>query len=158
MIRPAIPADAAALRAMVDAAYRPYIARIGKPPGPMLDDYARRIADAQAWVLEEDGQVLGILVLEARADALLLDNVAVCPAQHGHGHGRTLMAFAEEQARRRGLTQVTLYTHVLMAENRRLYARLGYRETRRVTEDGFDRVYMTKVLAPGPGCGAGRTG
>jgi hypothetical protein len=27
-------------------AYRHYIARIGKPPGPMLDDYAVRVSEA----------------------------------------------------------------------------------------------------------------
>ena len=30
----------------------------------MLDDYARRIADGQAWVLEDAGRIVGILVLE----------------------------------------------------------------------------------------------
>ena len=48
MIRPARPGEADTLRDVVHAAYRHYIPRIGKPPGPMLDDYAARIADGQA--------------------------------------------------------------------------------------------------------------
>jgi hypothetical protein len=36
-----------------------------------------------------------------------------------------------------------------MTENIALYGRIGYVETARVTEKGFDRVYMTKHL-PGP--------
>jgi len=132
----------------VHAAYAHYVARIGKPPGPMLDDYAARIAHGQAWVLEEAGRILGMLVLEAQTDGFLLDNIAVRPECQGGGHGRTLMAFAETEARRRGWREIRLYTHVLMTENQALYQRLGYVETGRVTEKGFERVYMAKQLTP----------
>jgi hypothetical protein len=33
-----------------------------------------------------------------------------------------------------------------MTENQAIYARLGYRETGRRTEDGYQRVYMEKDL------------
>ena len=142
VIRPARDGEADALRDVVHAAYAHYVARIGKPPGPMLDDYAARIADGQAWVLEDAGRIAGILVLEEQDGRFLLDNIAVRPECQGSGHGRTLMAFAEAEARRRGFTEVVLYTHALMTENQALYRRLGYVETGRVTEKGFDRVYM----------------
>lgn len=146
MIRLATPPDEPAVRSVVAAAYGHYVARIGKPPGPMLDDYARRIAGGQVWVVDEAGVVAGILVLEDQPDALLLDNVAVRPACQGSGHGRTLLAFAEAEARRRGYHTIRLYTHRLMTENQALYRRLGYVETGRATEKGFDRVYMVKAL------------
>jgi GNAT superfamily N-acetyltransferase len=147
MIRCARPEDADAIRRLVLDAYGHYIARMGKPPGPMLDDYDRRIADGQAWVLEEDGRLAGVLVLEdAPGGALLLDNVAVPPSAQGKGHGRPLVAFAEEEARRRGHGEVRLYTHVLMTENLGLYGRLGFRETGRVSEKGYERVYMAKAV------------
>ena len=89
-----------------------------------------------------------ILVLEdAEGGALLLDNLAVAPNAQGKGHGRTLVAFAEAEARRRGHAEIRLYTHVLMAENLAIYGRLGFAETHRVTEKGYDRVYMMKRLA-----------
>lgn len=147
-IRPAHPGDAEAVRQLVHASYAHYVARMGKPPGPMLDDYARRIADGQTWVLEEEGALAGILVLEdADDDALLLDNVAVSPSAQGKGFGRALVAFAEEEAGRRGHREVRLYTNVLMTENIALYERLGFHETGRVSEKGFERVYMAKPLA-----------
>jgi GNAT superfamily N-acetyltransferase len=147
MIRCARPEDADAIRRLVQDAYGHYIARMGKPPGPMLDDYDRRIADGQAWVLEEDGRLAGVLVLEdAPGGALMLDNVAVAPSAQGKGHGRALVAFAEEEARRRGHGEVRLYTHVLMTENLGLYGRLGFRETGRVSEKGYQRVYMAKAV------------
>lgn len=147
MIRPAHPDDAEPFRQLVRDAYGPYIARLGKPPGPMLDDYGRRIADGQAWVLEEGGQLAGVLVLEdTEGEALLLDNVAVAPAAQGKGHGRALVAFAETEAHNRGYGEVRLYTNVLMTENLVLYGRLGFRQTGRVSEKGYERVYMAKSL------------
>lgn len=147
MIRAANFADAIAVREIVDAAYRSYIPRIGKPPGPMLDDYAKRIADGQVWVLSDAGDVAGILVLEETPDGFLLDNIAVAPGQQGKGHGRALLEFAEAQAVHRGWREIRLYTNALMTENIALYRRIGYVETARVCEKGFDRVYMTKCLA-----------
>jgi ribosomal protein S18 acetylase RimI-like enzyme len=146
MIRLAQSEDETAVRDIVDAAYRGYISRIGKKPGPMLDDYAKRISDGQAWVLDEAGAVAGVLVLEQTADGFLLDNIAVAPDRQGKGLGRALLEFAEVEATRRGWHAIQLYTHVLMTENIALYRRLGYVETARVTEKGFDRVYMTKPL------------
>ena len=146
MIRPARAGEHVAVSEVVHAAYRHYSARIGKPPGPMLDDYAQRVADDQVWVLEEAGLIVGILVLEETPSGFLLDNVAVLPDRQGKGYGRRLMAFAEAEARRRGFAAIQLYTHALMTENIALYRRLGFVETRRGNEKGYDRVYMTKRL------------
>lgn len=146
MIRPAVAADAQHVIAVVDAAYRHYVARIGKPPGPMLDDYAQRIADGQAWVLDDAGRIVGVLVLESQPQGFLLDNIAVLPDCQGKGFGRVLLEFAEAEACRRGYHEVHLYTHARMTENIALYRRIGFIETHRVTEKGFDRVYMTKRL------------
>jgi len=134
------------VREIVDAAYRSYIPRIGKKPGPMLDDYSKRIADGQVWVLSDCVLTAGILVLEKIPDALLLDNIAIVPGQQGKGRGRLLLEFAEQEAKRRGFKEIRLYTHALMTENIALYGRIGYVETGRVTEKGFDRVYMAKRL------------
>jgi len=147
MIRIAQATEAQAVHDIVDAAYRPYIARIGKPPGPMLDDYAQRIADGQTWVLESEASIVAILVLEATPTSLLLDNIAVRPDCQGKGYGRVLIEFAEAEALRRGFRTISLYTHALMTENIALYRRVGFIETHRINEKGYDRVYMTKPLA-----------
>jgi hypothetical protein len=44
----------------VDQAYWHYIAHIGKPPGPMLDDYAARVSEGAVWVIEE-GDVIAAM-------------------------------------------------------------------------------------------------
>lgn len=147
-MRPARPGEGPALAALVDAAYGHYVARIGRKPGPMLDDYPARVAAGQAHVAQDAaGALVGLLVLEDCADgAMLLDNIAVSPAAQGTGVGRALMLFAEAEARRRGAPLIRLYTHEMMVENVALYTRIGFVETGRIEEKGFRRVYMEKRL------------
>jgi GNAT superfamily N-acetyltransferase len=145
-IRAATATDVSAITQIVDQAYRHYIARIGKPPGPMLDDYAARVLEGAVWVLEEGAAVAGIIVLLPAPDYLLLDNVAVSPARQRSGLGRRLLAFAEAEASRRGYHEIRLYTHQTMVENQRLCASIGYEETGRGTEAGYERVFMRKQL------------
>ena len=146
MPRPATPADRAAVEDVVRQAYSPYVARIGRPPGPMGDDYGALIAEGRVRVMERNGAVQGVLVLIPQSDALLLDNVAVAPAAQGTGLGRALLQFAEAQARQLGFPQLRLYTNEAMTENIGLYSRLGYAETHRAEEKGLKRVYMAKRL------------
>lgn len=159
MIRPAKPEDQPAIEAIVAAAYAVYIPRIGKPPGPMLDDYAA-VIDAGAVSVFEDpgGAVAGLIVLIAKPDHLLLDNIAVRPDRQGRGIGRALMTFAEQEAARRRVGELRLYTHEAMVENIALYRRLGFVETGRGRERGYDRVFMTKKLAGSTASGARQRG
>ena len=68
--------------------------------------------------------------------------MAVHPAAQRQGIGRRLMALAEQEARRRGLAEVRLYTHEVMHGALALYRALGYEETERRLEDGYARVYL----------------
>jgi GNAT superfamily N-acetyltransferase len=137
MIRRAVAAEAEVVRAVVLAAYERYVGVIGTQPGPMLDDYAARIAQDQVWVLEEAAGIAGVLVLEEGPDGFLLDNVTVAPEWQGRGLGRTLLDFAEAEARGRGRDAVTLYTNALMTENIALYRARGYVERKRRREKGL---------------------
>ena len=145
-IRAATAADIPAIVDIVDRAYRHYIARIGKPPGPMLDDYLARVSEDAVWVLQDGPAIAGILVLLSAPEYLLLDNIAIAPERQGRGLGRRLLAFAESEALRRGYREIRLYTHQTMIENQRLYASIGYEETGRGSEAGYDRVFMRKPL------------
>ena len=145
-IRAATAADVPAIVDIVDRAYRHYIVRIGKPPGPMLDDYLARVSEDAVWVLQDGPAIAGILVLLSAPEYLLLDNIAIAPERQGRGLGRRLLAFAESEALRRGYREIRLYTHQTMIENQRLYASIGYEETGRGSEAGYDRVFMRKPL------------
>jgi len=145
-IRPALDGDVPAIAACVDAAYRHYIPRVGRKPGPMLRDYAEAIRDEQVHVLEQDGRIIGALVLAVAEEGFLLEMIAVHPAAQGTGVGRRLLEFSEAEALRQGYAAIYLYTHEKMTENQALYAKIGYVEYDRRTEQGLARVYMRKEL------------
>ncbi len=153
-IRPAQPADVPALRALAERAYAPYVPRIGRRPAPMDEDYAAEVAAGSVHVIEEEGGPAGLVVLVAARGHLLVQNVAVAPERQGRGLGRALLDFAEEEARRRGLGELRLYTNAAMRENVRLYRRLGYVETGRRSEGGFERVFLRKPLDAGAAGGS----
>ena len=131
---------------MVQSAYAIYVPRIGRKPGPMLDDYGALIREMRVHVLDTDGVIDGVLVLIPEAASMLLDNVAVRPGAQGFGLGRKLLEFAERCALDAGYGSIRLYTNEAMTENIALYTRIGYIETHRGEAQGLRRVYMTKSL------------
>ena len=145
-IRKARSSDAPGIKACVEDAYRHYIPRIGKPPGPMLDSYPEVIRKHQVYIAEYNEQIVGVLVLIREKDSILLDNVAVHPVHQGRGLGGRLVALAESEAKKQGYSHLDLYTHERMTENIGIYTHLGYLETDRRTERGYQRVYMRKVI------------
>ena len=149
-IRLAQAAEATAVDELVQRAYRHYVERIGMRPGPMDDDYAAQIRLEQLFVAEDEGALAGLVVLVAYDDHLLVENVAVDPARQGEGIGRALLAHAEAVARRTGLPTLRLYTNAAMRENIALYSSLGWEETERRSENGFERVFFGKQLEPEP--------
>ncbi len=146
-LRRAVSADAEAVAELVQLAYGHYVERIGVTPAPMLDDYAGVIREHEVWVLEEDASLAAALVLVPKSDHLFVDNVSVHPACQGRGIGRALLEMAEARARELGVTELRLYTNALMTENIALYRRLGWEETERRHDGGYDRVFMRKPVA-----------
>jgi GNAT superfamily N-acetyltransferase len=147
MIRKAVAADEPAIRACAEQAYTRYVAAIGRKPAPMVADFAAQIADGHVHAAVSDTDELqGFIVFFAEDDAMFLENVAVQPAAVGKGIGKALISFCEAEARRLGLAAVRLYTNEKMTENLSIYPRLGYIETGRRTEHGFNRVFFEKRL------------
>lgn len=145
-IRPAEHDDAPGITACVCSAFLHYIERIGKQPGPMLENYADVIRKFQVHVAIQNEIVVGAIVLKIIEAGFYLDNVAVRPSVKGMGVGRQLLAFAEAEARRQGFNSIILATHELMVENRELYARIGYHEYDHRVVNGYPRVFFRKSL------------
>jgi ribosomal protein S18 acetylase RimI-like enzyme len=145
-IRAAGAEDARRLGEIARAAYVKYVARIGREPAPMAANFSAEIAAGRVVVIEAAGAVVGYLVAWPKTDAYFVDNIAVDPSAQGRGFGRRLMDEAERAARRHGLGAIRLYTNAAMTENLALYRRMGFVETHRATEQGFDRVFMRRAL------------
>ena len=145
-MRAATAADLAAVRACVDAAYDPYRKRMATAPAPLLDDYAALIDRGVVAVALLDDAVIGAIVTWPENDHLYVDNIAVHPDAQGSGVGSTLLAHAEQMARRLDHTQIRLYTNEVMTENLEYYPRRGFVETHRALDAGYHRVFFTKHL------------
>jgi GNAT superfamily N-acetyltransferase len=144
-LRRATPDDLPAIRALIDVSYSRYLSRMDKRPAPMLRDYGPSVEAGTTWVT--GSPLTAVLTLYPRSDHMYVENIAVDPSAQGRGLGRALMEFAEQEAARHGLSRMALVTHEVMTENQAIYARLGYVEIERRTEDGYRRIYLEKPLA-----------
>jgi hypothetical protein len=124
-IRRAVLADVDAVRAVTDAAFRPYIERIGLVPRPMQADHAANVAAGRVFVTGDP--VTGLVVVEAHDDHLYLDVIAVHPDALG-------------------LPEIRLCTNAMMWENRKMYPRFGYEVVERRVEGAYDRIHYRKRL------------
>ncbi|KAF5634226.1 acetyltransferase [Fusarium sp. NRRL 52700] len=140
--------DISSIQSMVNAAYEKYIPRIGKPPAPMTADYASLLTTHDVFILCTTQSPVGALVLhhEPDSEAIKIENLVVDPTAQGRGYGKVLMRYAQDFARSQGCNALELYTNVKMFENLGLYPKMGFAETGRREEDGFERVYFRKEL------------
>ncbi|MDV5144643.1 GNAT family N-acetyltransferase [Streptomyces sp. SBC-4] len=147
-IRPAVAADVPAVKAVIDAAFHPYIERIGLVPAPMEADHAANVAAGLVFVTGDP--VRGLVVVVPEADHLYLDAIAVHPDARGTGLGRALLRWVEARARQLGRPEVRLLTNAMMWENQKLYERYGYEVVERRADGPYDRIHYRKVLNSPP--------
>jgi ribosomal protein S18 acetylase RimI-like enzyme len=145
-IRRALPEDVNTVVQITNAAYARYVALLGRPPQPMTTDHPRMIREDEVWLLGQGGELIGVLELVVEPDCLLIYSVAIRPDRQKRGHGRRLLDWAEQEARRMALRRVRLYTNTLMVENIALYRRLGYRETGQEPYLGSTILHMSKEI------------
>src|SRR5258708_21502281 len=149
LIRKATPEGAARIGAIARAGYAKYVPRIGGEPAPMVADFAAEVAAGRVVVIGTAGAVDGYMIAWPETDAYFIDNIAIDPARQGEGLGRQLIDHAVGEAKRRRLSAVRLYTNAAMTENLSMYAHMGFVETHRAVEKGFDRVYLRWTLPGG---------
>jgi ribosomal protein S18 acetylase RimI-like enzyme len=143
-VRPAGTEDIPAVKAVTDAAYHPYIARIGVVPQPMEADHAADVAAGRVFVTGDP--VVGLVVIDAFADHLFLESIAVHPGARGTGVGRRLLRFVDAHARALGLGEIRLYTNAMMWENQEIYPKYGYEVVARRVDGPYDRIHYRKRL------------
>lgn len=147
-IRLALPGDVATIAAVIDAAYTHYIPTLGAKPRPMLDDHGARIARGETFVCEDAANLVAVITMgEPKPGSLHIFNIAVHPDTQGRGLLKQLLAFAEDEARRRNLPRLTLYTHALMTRNREIYAHLGFEQLGLEDGGGYTIVFLQRPLA-----------
>ncbi len=135
-VRRAVPADAEAVGALTESAYRnDGHLEDDEEYAAMLRDAAGRIAGAVVLVAEIGGKVVAsatlaaygtVLAETARPGEIEVRMLAVDGAARRRGVARALMAATTEYARSEGVQRVVLCTQTTMTEAHRLYESLGY--------------------------------
>ena len=145
-IRLATADDLHNIKTCARLAYTKYLARMDRHPAPMVADFAHQIALEQIYVATSGSLLSGFVVFYKKSDHIHLENIAVTPESSGKGYGKALIEFVEQCAHDARVNAVELYTNEVMTENIAIYTKLGYVETERKREDGFNRVYFRKLL------------
>ncbi len=145
-LRHATAADLDAVTALQRAAYAKNRPLLGVEPLPLLADYGQILSRYEVWLLDGSRGLDAVLILEPRADDLLLWSIATAPDRQGTGLGNRLLAAAEQRARELGRRVIRLYTGEPLTGNIAWYERQGYARER--IEDLGDRrvVHMVKRL------------
>ena len=148
-IRQGTKDDIPVLRVIAADAYAQYVEAIGRKPAPMIADFEHHLRNDIIFVAatEPENLVVGYAVLVKKADGIWLENIAVATASGGQGVETGLIRHVEDYLSGRA-TGYQLYTNVKMVRNIGWYERLGFMETRRAFENGFERVYFRKLLSP----------
>ncbi len=131
MLRAASLDDLHAVEALTAEAYAPYTRLLGRPPIPVTEDYAPRIERGEFWLLELQGGLAGVAVVERHPDHVMLFSIAVSPRFQGSGHGLAILKWVEEIAQEWRVPAVRLYTNARMERNIALYRTFGFQESGR---------------------------
>jgi ribosomal protein S18 acetylase RimI-like enzyme len=106
------------------------------------------IANGEIQVATQAGQVVGYISFTTIYDHLFISAIGVLPEHQRRGVGSKLLATAAQEATRRGLAHISLFTDGPAAHTLAFYRNRGFRETGRCEGPDFERIYLSKPLAP----------
>jgi predicted N-acetyltransferase YhbS len=98
-----------------------------------------------AWI----GQAMvGCVMWQVQPRGLYLGRLAVHPEHRGRGIAPALVAAVEAQGSRLGQPRVLLSTRLVLADNRRLFARCGFVETAQHAHPGYAHPTFVDMEKP----------
>lgn len=136
IVRPVRPEEHAGVGELLVTAYQVGDMRPDEPYWDVLRDVGARTVDAEVWVAEEEGRVVGSLTWAApgsrqretaHEDEAEFRMLGVAPAAQGHGVGAALLAAALERARKDGYAAVAISSATWMTSAHRMYEAAGFR-------------------------------
>jgi len=156
LVRPAGPADHAAIRALLELAYSPYAAELDPAVWCAyradLLDVDRHARHGTLLVAVVDGEIVGSVAFYPDATDQDLGwpagwasgrALAVHPHHRGHGVAGALLRELEQRTRESGAAVFAFHTSRFMTTARAIYERMGYQRV-----PGFDRELNVHYGAP----------
>lgn len=157
-IRLAADADLDAVGEVTVAAYSDFTLGPDDPYVARLRDSARRAAEAELWVAEEDGEVLGSVTRcpvgspwreISRPGEGEFRMLAVAPQARGRGVGEALTRHVLGLCAEAGEDVVVISSLAEMAAAHRIYARLGFRRLPERDWSPDDGVHLVAFVRDG---------
>ncbi len=146
-VRPCRPRDTRAIFRLLDATFYPINDRLGTSNWMDRVNVFQLVYSDTLWVLERDGDVIGMVCVQTAAETLQIFLLAVLPQWQRHGCGRALIDFAETEARHRKLRELSLQVPVQLTDAQAFYQRLGFTEAKREPYAGLTLIVMTRAVA-----------
>jgi ribosomal protein S18 acetylase RimI-like enzyme len=139
-IRRAETRDGAVLADLVRLAFSTQ-SRPTTPPSGALKETAGSIAehlrDGGGALFEEAGTIVGAVFWNEEGGGLYVGRLSVHPSYRRRGIAGALMAEAEHETRRLGLSHMRLGVRLALHDNRRFFASYGFVETTLHRHEGF---------------------
>ena len=101
-------------------------------------DFDNGFLNAISVVAERNGRMLACVMVKLLEGDLYFGRLSVLPSARGQGLAKRLVEAVEDEARRRELPGVRCGVRIVLTENQRLFASLGYLEIGREAHEGFD--------------------
>lgn len=143
-MRPLGAGDAEAVAALIRLAFAAIPVPLDPAPSALGETGGSVLAHLQAGgggAVVGDGGPQGLqacVLWSEREGGLYFGRLCVHPSVQGRGLAGLLVGAAVDEARRRGLPRLHLGVRLALTGNRRLFARLGFTETRLRTHEGYD--------------------
>jgi GNAT superfamily N-acetyltransferase len=133
--------DAEAAAEVIRAAFAVQ-GRATTPPSSALQETAEsiaaKIAAGGGFGAVEHGRLVAVALWQDVDGALLIARVSVLPHARGRSLSRRLVEACETRARSRGLSRLRLRVRLALAENERLFSRMGFQRLFVEAHAGFD--------------------
>jgi predicted N-acetyltransferase YhbS len=152
LIRPAAPAEAETVVALIHRAFAQYRDRLAPPSAALaesVETIARLMERGRVLLATVEGIAVGCVAVEAQGDAAYVGRLAVEPSARGRRIGLALMDAAETEARLGGARRLRLDCRLALAQNRAFFGALGFVEGAHRCHAGFAEptyVELEKIL------------
>jgi ribosomal protein S18 acetylase RimI-like enzyme len=151
-IRPAVPAEAGLLLAVMRGAFAEYRGVLRPESSVFVETealIAEKLAGGGGFLAVGDARPVGCIIAEQKDGRGYLGRLAVDPKLRRQGLAWRLMLAGEAFARGRGLKIAEVQVRIALGGNIALFQSLGYRETDRRAHPGFAQptyLVMEKAL------------
>jgi GNAT superfamily N-acetyltransferase len=152
VVRRLLIADADEAAELIRTAFAAQNRQTTPPSSALLEtgpSIAAKIAAGGGFGAFEGGVLIAVVLWSLNEDTLHVARVSLAPEARGRGFVRVLIAACETEARRRGVTRMTLRTRLELPENERLFERCGFARREIEAHPGFETpttAVMEKVL------------